>query len=736
MKRTFWLLPLFASISSFAVTPSFWETRSYDEFRKGKFTGLSLTSEDQLILAPAFNMVFNTQQPLIWSAAADSKGNLYLGTGHDGKIFKVDAAGKGDLLATLSEIDVLALTVDKNDVLYAATSPDGKVYKIQSGRQPAVFFEPHTKYIWSLVFDKQGRLIVGTGDKGVIYRVAPDGKGETFYETDETHIISLAVDNDGNVIAGGDPKGYIYRISPEGKAFVLYDSGLREVHALSVAPDGRIYAAVVNGSGGFSPASSPAAPPGGTTSGGDGTIRVTLDAAATAVGQNIDVIDSGDSSDSQRGGSGRSGAGSARSVILEILPNGAVNTLIRSRDEMVYSLLPHNGRLLFSTGTKGRIYALEGDRNATLLLESTEEQTTRLLAVENRVYATSANAGKLFSMGDALASTGSYESTVRDTNAISTWGRLSWKAQSADLIQFFTRSGNTSAPDKTWSDWAAVSSNGATSSPNARFLQWKAVLNSDRSRSPILDSVTVPYLQQNFKPEVTSLEVLPPGVALVKIQQLNSAGNPVATDAASARANARTGQPPAPKIPPRHIVQKGAQSFQWNASDRNQDALQYDLYYRGESERSWKLLKKDLEDTFYTINSDTLPDGVYVARIVASDLPSNPAALALTGEMESRPFTIDNTPPTVAMKQESVSGGRVRIAIDAADATSTLNQAEIAVDTGDWRVIFPQDGIIDSKAESFVYQTDILPPGEHVIAFRIYDQVDNVGLGKLVVRIP
>jgi hypothetical protein len=735
MKKIFWLFPLFASVSLLAVTPSFWEVRTYDEFRKGKFTGLSLTSEDQLILAPTFDVVYNTDQPLIWSAVADSKGNVYLGTGHDGKIFKVDPSGKGDLLADLAEIDVLAMAVDSRDALYAATSPDGKVYKIAGGQPPEVFFEPHVKYIWSMVFDKQGRLIVGTGDKGVIYRVTPDGKGDTFYDTDETHVISLAMDNAGNVIAGGDPKGYIYRISPEGKAFVLHDSGLREVHSLAVASDGRIYAAVLSGGAGFSPTSSPPAAPGGTAGGGDGTIRVTLDASATAA-QNVDVIESAEgASDSQRG-SRRSGEGGAQSVILEILPNGAVNTLWRLRDEMVYSLLPRGGRLWFSTGTEGRIYALEASRNATLLVESSEEQTTRLLEVGNRVFATSSNAGKLFGVGDALASSGAYESTVRDTNAVSTWGKLSSKSENAQFIQFFSRSGNTSAPDKTWSDWAAVDASGALTSPSARFLQWKAVLTSDRNRMPALNSVTVPYLQQNFRPEVGSIDVLPAGVALVKMQQLNASGNPIIADAATARANARAGQSATPKQPPRRLVQKGAQAFQWTASDRNQDVLQYEVYYRGEAERSWKLLKKDLEDNFYSINADTLPDGTYVVRVVASDLPSNPAGSALTGEMESRPFTIDNTPPTVTIRQDSINAGRVRLAINATDATSTLNQAEVSVDTGEWRVIFPQDGITDSKSESYIYQTDVLSPGEHVIAFRIYDQVDNVGLGKLVVRIP
>jgi hypothetical protein len=88
------------------------------------------------------------------------------------------------------------------------------------------------------------------------------------------------------------------------------------------------------------------------------------------------------------------------------------------------------------------------------------------------------------------------------------------------------------------------------------------------------------------------------------------------------------------------------------------------------------------------------------------------------------------------MSLERIEGRKARIAIEAVDQTSTLTQAEIAVDTGDWRPVFPKDGIIDSKSESFSYLSTDLAPGEHVIAFRVYDQNDNAGMGKLVVRIP
>src|SRR6185295_17022411 len=327
MTKARWILPILLTVPLFAVTPSFWEVRSYEDFQKGKLSNLSLTNDDRLILAPRYDMVFDTQQTLIASAVADSKGNVYLGTGHDGKIYKVDPSGKGAQVADLNELDIFALAVDSKDVLYAGASPNGKVYKIEPGGSPTEFFDPGTKYIWAMAFDKQGRLLVGTGDKGVIYRVGSDGKGAPFYDTDETHIVSLAVDRDGNVIAGGDPKGYLYRISPEGKAFVLYDSGLREVHAVSIGTDGRIFAAVLNGEPGSSPSmtaprqSSPANPS-GVEGGG---ITITIGESASVAAQTVEITSdqagvdvvppSASGSSSNRG----PGTGPAQSVILEVV---------------------------------------------------------------------------------------------------------------------------------------------------------------------------------------------------------------------------------------------------------------------------------------------------------------------------------------------------------------------------------------------------------------------------------
>ena len=49
----------------------------------------------------------------------DAQGNIYLGTGHDGKIFRVGADGRGALFYDAAELDVTALAVARDGSLYA-----------------------------------------------------------------------------------------------------------------------------------------------------------------------------------------------------------------------------------------------------------------------------------------------------------------------------------------------------------------------------------------------------------------------------------------------------------------------------------------------------------------------------------------------------------------------------------------------------------------------------------------
>src|SRR5688572_14296633 len=206
---------LFAfSTSSFSAEPLVWSVNSRAEVLKGDARGVSIDQNGTVTLAPKLTEVYKTEQSYIWSSAVDAAGNVFLGTGGDGKVFKVDPSGKGALFADLAELNVTSLAIGKAGEIFVATSPDGRVYKIETGGKADVYFSPGTKYIWSLAVLPDGSLAIGTGDGGKIYRVrsanAPPA-ASLMFDTSETHIISLATDKLGNLYAGTDANGLVIR---------------------------------------------------------------------------------------------------------------------------------------------------------------------------------------------------------------------------------------------------------------------------------------------------------------------------------------------------------------------------------------------------------------------------------------------------------------------------------------------------------------------------------------------
>src|SRR5947209_7731645 len=125
MLKTLFLV-LFVTISSFAVGPQVWSVNSRTEVLKGDARGVSIDPDGNITLAPKLSEIYKTGEQYIWSSAADASGNVYLGTGPEGKVFRVTAAGQGSQLAKLAELNVTTLAIGRNGELFAGTSPDGK----------------------------------------------------------------------------------------------------------------------------------------------------------------------------------------------------------------------------------------------------------------------------------------------------------------------------------------------------------------------------------------------------------------------------------------------------------------------------------------------------------------------------------------------------------------------------------------------------------------------------------
>ena len=110
---------------AFASGTQAWEMSSYGDFVRGRFEGISLSREGRLSLAPKMETVFTSDQPVIWSVAEAPDGTLYAGTGHRGRVYRIDRTGKSSLLWTAEQPEVFAVAVARSGALYAGTSPDG-----------------------------------------------------------------------------------------------------------------------------------------------------------------------------------------------------------------------------------------------------------------------------------------------------------------------------------------------------------------------------------------------------------------------------------------------------------------------------------------------------------------------------------------------------------------------------------------------------------------------------------
>lgn len=721
----------------YASSPKFFVAATQADFLKGDIENLSVDARGQLTLGPATELVYESPSPFLWTVVPAPDGTLYMGTGNDGKVFRVDPNGRGSELFDATELEIHAIAIAPDGGIFAASSPDGKIYRIDRNGTASTFFDPEEKYIWALAVDGKGNVYAATGEKGLVYKVTPDGKGTPFYNTKATHATALALDKSGNLIVGTESPGRVLRVDAEGKGFVLVDTPYQEVRTLKFDDKGVLYVAAANGRPGSSnapstPAESSTPQTTGGSSGAAPVPSVSVSTEITAV-----VVDS--ASPSSSSGTTRPALGPSKGAIYRIAADGLWDMVWDARDDLPYDVaFDGDGKLIVATGDKGKIYRLEGDPIRPMLLARASAQQVTSLYRDPRgrtVFAT-ANPGKLSRLSSERAGRGVYESEVRDAEMVSSWGSISWRGTTSgsSKVEIATRTGNTETPDETWSAWSAPYDRPGASitSPKARYIQWRAVLTGS-GEGPTLTSITTAYLQRNVRPQVRSITVHPPGIVFQKPYSTGDpdlAGFDNQTTPERKLTQAAQNQSQGSSSMGRRTYQKGLETLQWRADDENEDELSYQVQYRREGDSSWKVLRDNLTDTILVWDTTTVPNGTYFVRIVASDGPSNSASTALTGELDSAAFDIDNTAPVFSKVATRADGSRTIVSFDVTDDHSPIQRVEYSLDGAEWRAVFPVDGIADSRAEHYELPIDgrIAPRG---VTLRALDSMNNVSTSQV-----
>ena len=717
-----------------------WKQSRFDEFEKGHTRGVAIRSDGSLTPGPKVSAVLTTPSTYVWALASDSSGNVYLATGSPATVLKVSPDGKSTKLFETKDLTVQAVRVGADGSIYAATLPSGKVYKFKPNAtgvdesSATVIFDPSTtaekpKYIWDLLFDAQGRLYIATGAPAAIYRMdtksvsidpKSGSKPELFFKSDEQHIRCMALDHDGDLIAGSDGSGLIYRIDKSGKGYVIFDAPKREITSIAVGANGLIYAAAVGEK------NHTTLPP----------LPVQGNATVTAT---ITVVQPGSVQASNGNGLIPDG-----SDIYELTANGAPRKLWSDREDVIYALRATPKGLLAATGNRGRVYRVQESGEYEDIAHLDASQAVGFADAPGGVYVGTSNSGKLYTLSAAIDPDAIYESDVFDAGVFSTWGRAEVNATS-NGFDFYARAGNLENPERDWSDWKKVSPNfGNLGLPSARFAQWKAVLHANAG----IASVGLNYLPVNVAPVVDEI-VVQTGARVNPAVQIQQQPQPTTINFPSTQNNVVSFQVNAATAPLQGLKDKSAVTVRWAAHDENGDELRFSIYFRGDGDSDWRLLKDKIDDRFYSFDSTLLPDGGYRLKVVASDAPSHNPGEALTSDKVSDRFLIDTAPPVISGLAAHLESAEIHVTATATDSASPIARSEYSVDAGPWQYIEPVGRLSDSLEEQYDFRAPLKPEtqptiaqpgaaisvaGGHIVTLRAYDRSDNVAVSKVAVR--
>ena len=703
--------------ASSASSVKIWVCDTAADFSAGEARGVSVSADGTLLPGKSLSRIEGVSEAVLFAAAPGRSGELYVGTGDSGRILRVSADGKVDTYATLAEREVTALRVGPDGDLYAGASPGGKVYRVENGKV-SLYYDTKAEYVWALAFD--GRVLyVGTGLPGEIHRVKSAGSGERVHATPDPHVRALFADGKGRIWAGTSGSGLVIRLDRAGHATTVYDSGKPEITAIAADRGGRVWASAGTAevATGFSdappvpqPSASPKAAKAGTPVEDDDKTK-----------PEVSVSVSTPRLAPPRGGA--KGGYSSEVVLFE--EGESPRVAWTSGEEVVFDLATDDGGagVVAATGPKGRLYAIGADSSA--LVRTFDEKQVTFFAGDD----IGTNASSALYRRDPNAVAGEYVSAVKDTGRTSVFGAFRWDgdAPAGSRLEFAFRSGESAAPDSTWSAWSPwVAGEKALTigAPEGRFLQWKLRMTGSRAPSPAVRRTEAAYRNRNAGPVIESLQALDPAEVLARS---GSGGSNVFESAAPDEKGIFTALEDAKSEgSPRKLYRKGYRTLQWKASDPDSDALSSDLEFREAHATKWIPLRRDIRESFYAFDSTALPDGDYVFRVTASDAEANPGD-GKSASRESAPVRIDNTPPVI----RTLTSSPGVFEFEAADAASPLVDAEYSIDAKKWMRLEPKDGLSDSPREAYVIR---LPPearGGYLLV-RVTDASRNVAAASFV----
>ncbi|HEY6879021.1 MAG TPA: hypothetical protein VI299_13435, partial [Polyangiales bacterium] len=441
--------------AAIAVSTKSFEVDTSDAFEKGKVEGTAVYSSGTVMRAPQTTRTALDGVSVAYASAVGPDGAIYVGTGNEGAIYRVDDQG-AKLFADTPAALVTSL-VWGDGKLYAGTLPGGRVYEVQANqaRELAALGSDH---VWSLAYE-QKRLYAATGPDGKLFAIDGQGKVELLLDDSAEHALSI-VASQGKLYVGTSNGARLLRITGK-HVEVLWDFPGQELTALALGKD---FIAVASND--FPPPATPAS-------------------------------DNKDLGTAARAKRIKPGTG----TLFALGYDGTLRELARFDNAHISALdVEPNGDIEVGLGHEGRIVRVSPNGERALWADVDERAIAAVHLTGPSPHFVSSDGAAVYRVKDAAAS-GTWTSAVLDARAPARFGEINARAKGS--ITWSTRSGNTELPDESWSAWNETS--GPIKSPGARFLQLRAKLAGDAE----LYAVNAYYLPQNQAARIRNVRAKP-----------------------------------------------------------------------------------------------------------------------------------------------------------------------------------------------------------------------------------
>ena len=649
-----------------AVGTRVFELDTIDELSGGDLKGVAVSSDGMVRAGFTLGSVPLPDSSAVYTSLVLTDGSVLVGTSPNGKVIKV-AGDAATVFAETGQTIVTALVQGAGGVIYAATAPEGKIFKLTQGKAELFATVPEAKNIWGLALDKaKTTLYAAAGPEGRVFRISAAGAASIYFQSDEPNIVSVAVADNGDVYAGSHGKGLLYKITGPGRATVLYDFPVDEVRAIAVGKGGVVYA-IAN-----EYAEAPEAPRRNPNAAHAPAVPVSAPRPKPGKGQ-----------------------------LWRFDATGRPEKMMHHEDTHYLALaLDDAGQPHVGTGADGRVYTVNDGHVVTLEADTDERQIGALNVSGGKDFVVAGDPCVFHRIVARGGPDAVWTSKVLDAGLRAKFGVLSWRASGA--LELGTRTGNTAAPDATWSTWTTGMSAPATvTSPGGRFVQVRA--RWGRDANAVLSDVMLPFVTENVRPVVLEVNAAQKG--------------------AVAKEPTKENLPASGGDPPKH---DSVVKVSWKVDNQDNDALRYRVAFKREGQNVWRDATKpdeSLTKTEYEWETQALPEGKYRVRVEASDEGANPPEQTQKHALESQAVLVDNTPPIV--KELAITGRRLKARI--ADGAGPIARVEVTIDGKlEWRPLGPADGVFDSAEESVDADVSaIVPPGSHIVAVRAFDAAGN-----------